>query len=93
MSSFMGQFWWRESPAAGQSTAASTVAAPLSNWRMSWSEASIEWCWRRRRVALSYRCHRHLREIGVEAFVVATESISGKRKTNRRDAGKLLDQL
>ena len=40
-----------------------------------------------------YRFHRRLREMGVEAFVVATESLSGKRKTNRRDAGKLLDQL
>jgi transposase len=40
-----------------------------------------------------YHFHRHLREIGVEAFVVATESLSGKRKTNRRDASKLLDQL
>ncbi|HEY1472330.1 MAG TPA: IS110 family transposase, partial [Candidatus Acidoferrum sp.] len=33
-----------------------------------------------------YHFHRQLREIGVEAFVVATESLSGKRKTNRRDA-------
>jgi len=40
-----------------------------------------------------YSFHRQLREIGVEAFVVATESLSGKRKTNRRDAAKLLDQL
>ena len=40
-----------------------------------------------------YHFHRHLSEIGVEAFVVATENLSGKRKTNRRDAGKLLDQL
>ena len=40
-----------------------------------------------------YHFHRQLREIGVEAFVVATENLSGKRKTNRRDAGKLLDQL
>jgi len=40
-----------------------------------------------------YGFHRQLREIGVEAFVVATESLSGKRKTNRRDANKLLDQL
>jgi transposase len=31
-----------------------------------------------------YSFHRQLREIGVEAFVVATESLSGKRKTNRR---------
>lgn len=40
-----------------------------------------------------YSFHRKLREMGVEAFVVATESLSGKRKTNRRDAAKLLDQL
>ena len=40
-----------------------------------------------------YSFHRQLREIGVEAFVVATKSLSGKRKTNRRDANKLLDQL
>jgi transposase len=40
-----------------------------------------------------YSFHRQLREVGVEAFVVATESLSGKRKTNRRDANKLLDQL
>ena len=40
-----------------------------------------------------YSFHRQLREMGVEAFVVATESLNGKRKTNRRDAGKLLDQL
>ena len=40
-----------------------------------------------------YSFQRQLREIGVEALVVATESLSGKRKTNRRDAGKLLDQL
>ena len=39
------------------------------------------------------RFHRQLREIGVEAFVVATEMLNRKRKTNRRDAGKLLDQL
>ena len=42
---------------------------------------------------IGYRFHRQEREIGVEAFVVATESLSGKRKTNRRDANKLLDQL
>jgi transposase len=55
---------------------------------------------RRHRVVLveeacgfGYSFHRQLREIGVEAFVVATESLSGKRKTNRRDANKLLDQL
>lgn len=40
-----------------------------------------------------YAFHRQLRQMGVEAFVVATESLSGKRKTNRRDAAKLLDQL
>ena len=40
-----------------------------------------------------YSFHRQLREIGVEAFVVATEMLNRKRKTNRRDAGKLLDQL
>ncbi len=51
---------------------------------------------RRHRVVLveeacgfGYSFHRQLREIGVEAFVVATESLSGKRKTNRRDANKL----
>jgi transposase len=55
---------------------------------------------RRHRVVLveeacgfGYSFHRQLREIGVDAFVVATESLSGKRKTNRRDANKLLDQL
>ena len=40
-----------------------------------------------------YSFHRKLREIGVEAFVVATEMLNRKRKTNRRDAHKLLDQL
>src|SRR2546426_7714020 len=40
-----------------------------------------------------YAFHRQLRQIGVEAFVVATEMLNRKRKTNRRDAGKLLDQL
>jgi transposase len=40
-----------------------------------------------------YRFHRQLKEIGVEAFVVATEMLNRKRKTNRRDAAKLLDQL
>jgi len=40
-----------------------------------------------------YAFHRQLRQIGVEAFVVATETLNRKRKTNRRDAGKLLDQL
>ena len=40
-----------------------------------------------------YAFHRQLRQIGVEAFVVATELLNRKRKTNRRDAGKLLDQL
>src|SRR3989454_10698232 len=40
-----------------------------------------------------YAFHRQLRELGVEAFVVATEMLNRKRKTNRRDAGKLLDQL
>lgn len=40
-----------------------------------------------------YSFHRQLRETGVEAFVVATEMLNRKRKTNRRDAGKLLDQL
>jgi transposase len=40
-----------------------------------------------------YSFHRRLREMGVEAFVVATEMLSGKRKTNRRDASRLLDQL
>ena len=40
-----------------------------------------------------YAFHRQLRQLGVEAFVVATEMLNRKRKTNRRDAGKLLDQL
>jgi transposase len=40
-----------------------------------------------------YNFHRKLCEIGVEAFVVATEMLNRKRKTNRRDAGKLLEQL
>jgi transposase len=40
-----------------------------------------------------YAFHRQLREIGVEAHVVATEMLNHKRKTNRRDAAKLLDQL
>ena len=40
-----------------------------------------------------YRFHRQLRDIGVEAHVVATEMLNRKRKTNRRDAAKLLDQL
>ena len=40
-----------------------------------------------------YGFHRQLREIGVEAHVVATEMLNRKRKTNRRDAAKLLDQL
>ena len=40
-----------------------------------------------------YSFHRKLRQMGVEAFVVATEMLNRKRKTNRRDAHKLLDQL
>ena len=40
-----------------------------------------------------YRFHRQLHDIGVEAHVVATEMLNRKRKTNRRDAAKLLDQL
>ena len=40
-----------------------------------------------------YAFHRQLRQMGVEAYVVATEMLNRKRKTNRRDAGKLLDQL
>jgi transposase len=40
-----------------------------------------------------YRFHRTLRSLGVEALVVATEMLNRKRKTNRRDAAKLLDQL
>jgi transposase len=40
-----------------------------------------------------YRFHRTLRQLGVEALVVATEMLNRKRKTNRRDAAKLLDQL
>ena len=40
-----------------------------------------------------YAFHRQLREIGVEAHVVATEMLNRKRKTNRRDAARLLDQL
>src|SRR6476620_7826871 len=40
-----------------------------------------------------YAFHRQLRDIGVEAHVVATEMLNRKRKTNRRDAAKLLDQL
>src|SRR5262245_10949873 len=55
---------------------------------------------RRHRVVLveeacgfGYGFHRRLREMGVEALVVATEMLNRKRKTNRRDAGKLLDQL
>jgi transposase len=40
-----------------------------------------------------YAFHRQLRGIGVEALVVATEMLNRKRKTNRRDAAKLLDQL
>ena len=55
---------------------------------------------RRHRVVLveeacgfGYGFHRRLREMGVEALVVATEMLNRKRKTNRRDASKLLDQL
>jgi transposase len=40
-----------------------------------------------------YAFHRQLRQIGVEAHVVATEMLNRKRKTNRRDAARLLDQL
>jgi transposase len=40
-----------------------------------------------------YAFTRQLRQIGVEAYVVATEMLNRKRKTNRRDAAKLLDQL
>lgn len=40
-----------------------------------------------------YAFHRQLRALGVEAYVVATEMLNHKRKTNRRDAAKLLDQL
>ena len=40
-----------------------------------------------------YAFHRQLRDIGVEAHVVATEMLNRKRKTNRRDAARLLDQL
>ncbi len=40
-----------------------------------------------------YGFHRRLRQMGVEAHVVATEMLNRKRKTNRRDAAKLLDQL
>jgi transposase len=40
-----------------------------------------------------YAFHRQLLQIGVEAHVVATEMLNRKRKTNRRDAAKLLDQL
>jgi len=40
-----------------------------------------------------YAFHRQLRALGVEAHVVATEMLNRKRKTNRRDAAKLLDQL
>ena len=40
-----------------------------------------------------YAFHRQLRELGVEAHVVATEMLNRKRKTNRRDAARLLDQL
>ena len=55
---------------------------------------------RRHRVVLveeacgfGYALHRQLRAMGVEALVVATEMLNRKRKTNRRDAAKLLDQL
>ena len=68
--------------------------------RITVVDLAKELIWRRRRVVLveeacgfGYSFQRQLREIGVEALVVATESLSGKRKTNRRDAGKLLDQL
>jgi transposase len=40
-----------------------------------------------------YAFHRQLKEMGVEAYVVATEMLNRKRKANRRDAAKLLDQL
>src|SRR5207253_7817084 len=40
-----------------------------------------------------YACPRHLSAMGVEALGVATETLNRKRKTNRRDAAKLLDQL
>ena len=40
-----------------------------------------------------YSFHRKLREMGVEGYVVATEMLNRKRKTNRRDAAKLLNQL
>jgi Transposase and inactivated derivatives len=93
MSSFMAECWRCEWLGADQLIVASVAAARS----LIWQGSSVR---RRHRVVLveeacgfGYSFHRQLREIGVEAFVVATESLSGKRKTNRRDANKLLDQL
>ena len=64
------------------------------------ADLAKELIWRGHRVVLveeacgfGYRFHRNLRQLGVEALVVATEMLNRKRKTNRRDATKLLDQL
>jgi len=40
-----------------------------------------------------YRFHRELQAAGVESLVVAPEALNGRRKTDKRDAGKLCLQL
>ena len=68
--------------------------------RRTITELARELVMRKHRVVLveeacgfGYAFHRQLREMGVEAHVVATEMLNRKRKTNRRDAARLLDQL
>lgn len=68
--------------------------------RSTIAELAKELIRRKHRVVLAeeacgfgYAFHRQLCQIGVEAYVVATEMLNRKRKTNRRDAAKLLDQL
>jgi transposase len=40
-----------------------------------------------------YWVHRELKKLGVENYVVAPVALNGRRKTDKRDAGKLREQL
>src|ERR1700758_4864126 len=93
MSSFMAGCRWCGWPVVGRFDCGKCSRATVL-------ELAAELRRRKHRVVLveeacgfGYSFHRKLREMGVGALVVATEMLNRKRKTNRRDAGKLLDQL
>ena len=89
----MAGCWRCEWVGGGRWTAANVAAAQSLIWRGSSSGASTGWCWWRRRADLATAFTANCARSGWKLLWWRPKCLSGKRKTNRRDANKLLDQL